>query len=79
MSLLVLWIVLLFLLFLLPLGVGYRSWGVPYPSYYARRRRTYRADIGPDTPESSGWGIFADILWIVLLTLLAFMVIALFA
>lgn len=72
------WIWLLFLVvfLLLPVGYGwgYRGWGPPYPSYY-RRRRTRRGDIVEEPvyreqavaveDEPSGWGILADVLWIV--------------
>jgi hypothetical protein len=72
-----LWLGFLVIFLLLPLGYGwgYRGWGPPYPGYY-RQRRTASGDIVEersyaDRPvavreETSGWGMLADVLWLVL-------------
>ena len=67
----------LILLFFLPLGYGwgYRGWGPPYPSYYHRRRRPAEA-YGDTAVADDGWGILADVLWIVLTVWLAWFVLA---
>ncbi len=71
------WLAFLLVFLLLPLGYGwgYRGWGPPYPSYY-RRRRTRSGDIVEERAygdrtlaveeETSGWGVLADVLWLVL-------------
>jgi len=72
------WVWLAFLIFflLLPLGYGwgYRGWGPPYPTYYRRRRTRTGAVVEErvvaDRPvvvdeDTSGWGVLADVLWLV--------------
>ena len=64
------WFLLLILLFLLPLGWGwgYRGWGPPRP-YYLRRR-------GYET-EAGGWGLLADLVWIIFVFLALWLILAL--
>lgn len=65
-----LWMVVMFLFVLTPIGYGwgYRGWGPPYPRYI-QRRRALRAAV-PGTSSSfdhHAWGRAGDFVWIVLL------------
>lgn len=80
------WLLFVFLLLIIPLsyGWGYRGWGAPYPTYY-RRRRTASGDTvvepaaDPEAvaEEESTWGVFADVLWVLLIVALVWLVLAL--
>jgi hypothetical protein len=63
------WIVVLFLLLLPPIGYGwgYRRWGPPLPRYF-QRRRAQRATAGnaPSTFNHHAWGWGGDLVWFVL-------------
>jgi hypothetical protein len=80
------WFAILILLVIVPLtyGWGYRGWGPPYPRYYQRRRRLRKSELDAtgeplepvpvdESPATShgGWGIFADLMWLVALGLIA--------
>ncbi len=78
-----LWLVFVVLLLVVPLGYGWgiRGWGPPYPSYWRRRA----AAGGPPVPSqgmaqtppvADGWGVGADLLWIVLLFAVLWFVVA---
>ncbi len=59
-------IVLLVIIALVPTGYGwgYRGWGPPVPTWYARRRATAGA------PYVAGYGWSADLVWLALVALL---------
>lgn len=75
------WLIFVVLLLLIPLtyGWGYRGWGAPYPSYDCRRSRSDPAAPAADPAaraaarEAAGWGVVADILWIVLVVALVWL------
>lgn len=85
--------VLLILVLPLGYGWGYRGWGAPYPTYYRRRRTAVGADpaadrlggheervVDPDDPaarEAAGWGVAADVLWVVAVVALVWLLIGL--
>jgi hypothetical protein len=64
------WLFFMALFLLIPLGygMGYRSWGPPYPRY-VQRRRALRATGGGESVTSThlAWGWGGDFLWIVFL------------
>jgi len=63
-----LWIVIMFLLLVPPVGYGwgYRGWGAPYPRYIQRRRGQQAAALGRPSIEHESWGWGGDMLWGVL-------------
>lgn len=74
-----LWMVftLLFLVFPIGYGWGYRGWGPPYPRYIQRRRAQELSANGHSPPfvhQSWGWG--GDFVWIVFLVGLVWAVVA---
>ncbi|HZT64467.1 MAG TPA: hypothetical protein VFA11_01630 [Acidimicrobiales bacterium] len=70
------WLAFVFFLLVLPLsyGAGYRRWGIPYPTYYSRRRlrrpvTSGVADATADGPavrptEEPAWGWIGDLVWL---------------
>ena len=89
------WLALLALFFVLPLLWLVPRWGAPYPSAYRRRRggRYSRtdisdADVGVDAAHerdareraaADPWWYWADVLWLVLLVMLVWLVLAVWA
>lgn len=63
-----LWILVMLLLLVPPIGYGwaYRGWGPPYPLYVQRRRgqRTVVAD-GSVPFDHQSWGLGGDFVWAV--------------
>lgn len=83
------WFVLLILLVIVPFGWGTRRWGAPRPSWgnYAVRYGRRRGTVLPDqqiTPEemaandADSWGRGADLLYLVLVVLIVWAIIAWF-
>jgi hypothetical protein len=64
----IIWLVLLFLLLVVPLGWGYPRYGVPRPYY---RRSTIAQE------NAVGWGIWASVLWLILAVLIIWAVLLL--
>jgi hypothetical protein len=65
-----LWMAVMFMLLVPPLGYGwgYRGWGPPYPSYLQRRRRERAIaanSVGGVDHYAWGWG--GDLMWILVL------------
>ena len=84
------WLAFVFIFLLLPLGYGwgYRDWGPPYPTYVRRRRlpsgkileeRVYEDDRSVavrQAEETSGWGVLADVLWVVFVAAVIWWIVA---
>jgi hypothetical protein len=65
-----LWMVVMFLFLVPPIGYGwgYRGWGPPYPRYIQRRRGEQAATMGgPMAFNHHSWGWGGDLVWMVLL------------
>jgi hypothetical protein len=65
-----LWLIVMFLFLVPPLGygLGYRGWGLPYPTYIQRRRGQRAVDMGAPAPfNHRAWGWAGDFVWTVLL------------
>ncbi|MCK9486319.1 MAG: hypothetical protein M0R73_06410 [Dehalococcoidia bacterium] len=84
------WLGLFALLFVLPLLWLVPRWGAPYPSVYRRRRgsrdgRTdvsdldMRMDVAQEQRSEGRWRYWADILWLVLLVMVAWLVLIVWA
>lgn len=78
-----LWLVFVVFLLVVPLGYGWgvRGWCPPYPSYW-RRRATAGGEPPPPElaqtpPVQDGWGVGADLIWVVLLFAVLWLVVAL--
>lgn len=70
----VVWIFLLIWLVLMPFGWGYRRWGRPAYRY----RRPSRGDIHPhQSVYDSGWGWWSVVIWLILIALITWLIIAL--
>ncbi len=72
---LVLWVILFVAFFLLPYGFGSRVWGPPRPTLWPGRNAAPGTPAGERSRE--GWGILADVLWLVLLALLVWLLLEL--
>ncbi len=60
---------MMFIFILPPVGYGwgYRGWGVPYPSYWQRRRaRLAATNGGPGSFDHYSWGWGGDFIWTLL-------------
>lgn len=68
---LVFWVILFVLFFLLPYGFGSRVWGPPRPTMWPGRNGPPGSSPGDRYRE--GWGVLADVLWLVLLALLVWL------
>ena len=69
-SMWLLWIVLMFVLLVPPVGYGwgYRRWGPPYPTYVQRRRAQRAAAMdGSLAFDHSSWGMWGDFVWMVVI------------
>jgi hypothetical protein len=65
-----LWMAMMFLFLVPPMGYGwgYRGWGPPYPSYVQRRRAERAAGgAGPMSFDHQAWGVGGDLLWVVVI------------
>ena len=61
-----LWMVVLFLFLVPPIGYGwgYRGWGPPYPRYIQRRRGAQAVASGASaTFDHHAWGRGGDLVW----------------
>lgn len=74
----IVWFFLLFWLVVMPFGWGYRRWGLPY----YRPRRGYRSDLDPryntyDRADTdTGWGWWSFVIWLILIALIIWLIVA---
>ena len=62
------WIVLMFIVLVIPTGYGwgYRGWGAPYPRFIQRRRALRAgARVPPMQFDHHAWGVGGDLIWLV--------------
>lgn len=65
-----LWLVVMFLFLVPPVGYGwgYRGWGPPYPRYWQRRRGQRAVATGETLDfDHHAWGWGGDFVWMMLL------------